>query len=94
MKALTLRVRGIPQATGAPGVENKLAIASQPIIPDDRIAADVRDRPMWDAWVRASWLHVAVRHGNVILTGKVGSATEKRRARCDQQTKGRLNASR
>lgn len=47
---------------------------------DAELAADVRNRLVWDSWVNADQVQVTVRNRVVTLSGQVDSIVEKRAA--------------
>ncbi len=80
-KALSEKViRGV---RGVVAVDSSIRVARKGERPDPEIAADVRGGLRWDALVDHLGIDVAVTDGVVQLSGVVGSAAEKRRARSD-----------
>lgn len=68
---------------GVRAVDNQIAIQHGVARSDSSVAADVTSRLHWDALVNDGLIDVAVHDGKVILTGKVASAVERRRADLD-----------
>lgn len=62
---------------GVRSVRNDLAIQYATARSDAEIAADVRSRLRWDARIDARGVQVSVREGNVVLSGNVGSVSER-----------------
>jgi len=65
---------------GVKHVENGIAVEVEISRPDEEIQEDIEHRLEWDVRVNADKINVGVRNGDVLLTGSVGSAAEKRRA--------------
>jgi osmotically-inducible protein OsmY len=68
---------------GVVGVKNRLKVAAPEERPDPEIEADVKSRLAEDVLVRAELIQVSVDKGKVSLSGIVGSAAEKQRAKID-----------
>jgi BON domain len=70
-------VKGI---RGLTGLNNEIDINYEAQQPDPQVAADIRQRLDSDVLVDASRIAIAVKDGNVSLSGEVRSAAEKSRA--------------
>ena len=68
-------------ATGVTGIENRIEGASKVRRPDEEIKADIVGRLGASAWIDDGLIEIHVANGDVRLSGYVGSAAEKRRAR-------------
>ncbi|MDT7043728.1 BON domain-containing protein [Candidatus Nitronereus thalassa] len=71
-------------ASGARGVHevvNNIEVSYEGKRSDGQIADEIQKRLQTDVWINADGLDVSVRDGRVWLSGVVGSASEKRRAR-------------
>ncbi|MEX1368639.1 MAG: BON domain-containing protein, partial [Nannocystaceae bacterium] len=78
-KQLATRVaRGI---RGVRAVEDEIDVRYELTRADQEILADIESRLEWDAIVDEGLIDVGVTEGVVVLTGAVGSAAERRRAR-------------
>lgn len=73
---------------GVADVRNDVEVAVDVERTDTEIAADIRRRLLFDAWVDARGIDVTVEDGAVRLAGTVGSLHEKRRARTDAAAVG------
>lgn len=69
--------------TGVKTVTNNVDVEYQSSRSDEEIAKDVRSALRWDALIDDGLIDVSVNDGEVILSGTVGSAAEKRRAYVD-----------
>lgn len=76
------------QVRGVRAVHNNLSLAADAQRADAEIRADIDSRLAWNMMVDASLIDVAVDDGVVTLSGTVGSAAEKRRARVDAWLSG------
>ena len=66
---------------GVGEVKNDLAISgSGNPVPDDQLAAEVRDRLTYDLWLNPSLIDVHAQQGTIKLTGSVASLYQKNRA--------------
>jgi osmotically-inducible protein OsmY len=70
----------VAAVSGVTEVSNQLKVSHPLVRRDDEIAADVQGLLRHDAYVDASAVKVSVDNGQVTLSGRVGSAAEKRRA--------------
>lgn len=66
---------------GVTGINNELQVRYAGYRPDTEIAAEVERMLQWDAYIEDGRIDVDVRNGVVTLSGLVGSAAEKERAR-------------
>jgi len=66
---------------GVTGVDNDITVDYEEDRPDIEIKEDVESRLAWSTLIDDGLIDVAVENGEVKLSGTVGSATEKRRAR-------------
>ncbi len=73
---------------GVTAIENNLSVNYTSERPDFEIEPEVRKALRWDTLVDHELIDVQVRNGDVILSGTVGSAAEKRRARFDALVTG------
>ena len=73
---------------GVRGIDNRIDIVYDTERTDGEIAAEVRRALRYDVLVDHGLVDVAVEDGRVKLTGTVGSAAEKRRARIDAWVAG------
>lgn len=70
-------------AAGVTAVDNDIDVKYKVDRPDTEIKPEVEKRLEWDVLVDQALISVRVNDGKVSLTGTVGSAAEKRRARWD-----------
>ncbi len=73
---------------GVRNVENNITIDYSETHSDYDIQQDIESRLLYDTWVDEALINVEVNDGKVTLTGTVGSAYEKRRARTDAWVAG------
>jgi osmotically-inducible protein OsmY len=73
---------------GVESVVNQIDLDLNTHRSDTEIAAEIRSRLTWDAWVDDALLEIQVDDGRVSLTGTVGSLAEKRRAHEDAWVTG------
>lgn len=78
-------VRGVK---GVKEVENDILISYETDRPDPEIRAEVESTIEWDPYLDAQLIDVSVEDGKVILSGTVGSAAEKTRARSNAYLAG------
>jgi osmotically-inducible protein OsmY len=76
---------------GVRQVDNQVQVKPGASRSDSAVATDVVNRLRWDTLVNDGLIDVAVHDGRVALTGKVGSAAEKRRAAVDGWVLGAAN---
>jgi osmotically-inducible protein OsmY len=65
---------------GVKEVKSDIQVAQKSKRPDDEIRADIERRLAYDVWIDDALIDVKVLRGEVILSGIVGSLTEKTRA--------------
>jgi osmotically-inducible protein OsmY len=68
---------------GISGIENTISVSYDTTRPDSEILAEVEGALEWDPYVDEHLIDVSVDKGVVTLSGTVGSAAEKTRARSD-----------
>lgn len=73
---------------GVTAIENNLSVNYKSERPDFELKPEVRKALRWDTLVDHELIDVKVKNGDVILSGTVGSAAEKRRARFDALVTG------
>lgn len=73
---------------GVRAVRNDIDVEYTADRSDEEIADEIRQRLEWDVRVDGQLLHVDVNHGDVVLTGAVGSAADRSRAFSDAWVAG------
>lgn len=73
---------------GVRAVVNRIEVVPEAHRPDEKIRQDILSRLKADIWVDAAYIKVQVDAGSVFLTGRVGSAAERRRAWSDAAVAG------
>jgi osmotically-inducible protein OsmY len=73
---------------GVTGLKNRIKVKSKAQRADVEIAPEIEKALRWDVLVDDGLIDVKVKNGAVALTGTVGSAAEKRRARYDAWVAG------
>lgn len=73
---------------GVKDVKDNLTVDYKSSRPDQEIRVNVDGRLASDAWIDASSIQVSVDQGNIVLSGSVGSAAQKRRAVVEAWTSG------
>lgn len=68
---------------GVSEIENNISVSYDTTRPDSEIMAEVEGALEWDPYVDHHLIDVSVDNGKVMLSGTVGSAAEKTRARSD-----------
>ncbi len=76
-----LAIKALKQVSGVTGVNDQLAINYAVTRPDQEIRQEIDQRLRWNVLVDDAAIDVSVDNGHVTLSGVVGSAAEKERAR-------------